>query len=255
MCTRGYLDGDGDRDLFDILRLVDIILDRPPPPNPDEVYAADLDDDEDYDLFDLMAEVDCVIDKGSGSVCPATCTPTPMDTDTPRDTDTPTDTPPGCDCWVCLYGCYILDTTYSTTIDKCRKPTRYDQTGTVTYSLPYWHCCGAGGPNWGKLWIRAALDSKWTQPAKIVPGNCTVKRGTATLSGSQLNDYLVAYTFQYSLPSACSISITHHDIHINGRCFKHIFRPCDYSGVSDKTYESVTYKWKLWGCYWTFLIN
>ena len=59
--AKGDMDQDGDFDLFDVLRLVDIILERPPTPTPYEQWAGDLDDDGDIDLFDVLALVDLVL--------------------------------------------------------------------------------------------------------------------------------------------------------------------------------------------------
>jgi len=58
---KGDLDQDGDTDLFDILRLVDILLGRPPPPTEHETWAGDLDGDGDTDLFDVLAMVDVLL--------------------------------------------------------------------------------------------------------------------------------------------------------------------------------------------------
>ena len=56
--TKGDLNQDGEVDLFDVLRVVDILLHRPPAPTPYEDWAGDLDDDGDIDLFDILALVD-----------------------------------------------------------------------------------------------------------------------------------------------------------------------------------------------------
>ena len=61
VCTRGDLDNDGDWDIFDILRLLDIALENPPPPSVYETCAADMDDDGDYDIFDILRCVDKVL--------------------------------------------------------------------------------------------------------------------------------------------------------------------------------------------------
>ena len=55
---KGDLDYDADSDIFDILRLVDILLNRPPPPSDVELWAGDMDDDGDQDIFDIIALVD-----------------------------------------------------------------------------------------------------------------------------------------------------------------------------------------------------
>ena len=61
-CVKGDLDNDGDWDLFDILRLVDIVLDIPPTPTAWETCAGDMDEDGDHDLFDILALVDKVLE-------------------------------------------------------------------------------------------------------------------------------------------------------------------------------------------------
>jgi len=58
---KGDMEPDGDRDLFDVLRLVDIILGWPPAPSAHERLAGDVDDDGDIDLFDVLALVDIVL--------------------------------------------------------------------------------------------------------------------------------------------------------------------------------------------------
>ena len=60
-CTPGDLDDDGDVDLFDVLRAVDIVLDVGAPPSPIEQCAGDIDTDGDIDLFDILAIVDIVL--------------------------------------------------------------------------------------------------------------------------------------------------------------------------------------------------
>ena len=57
----GDLDNDGDIDLFDVLRLVDIILGRPPEPSAYEQIVGDLDEDGDLDLFDVLVAVDILL--------------------------------------------------------------------------------------------------------------------------------------------------------------------------------------------------
>lgn len=59
---KGDLEPDGDWDLFDVLRSVDIVLDIPPLPSAYEQWAADMDDDLDIDLFDILAIVDKVLE-------------------------------------------------------------------------------------------------------------------------------------------------------------------------------------------------
>jgi len=61
VCTPGDLDGDGDKDLFDVLRLVDMVLDRPPPPSPIEECAGDVDGDGDFTIFDILMVVDLIL--------------------------------------------------------------------------------------------------------------------------------------------------------------------------------------------------
>ena len=58
---KGDLEPDGDIDLFDVLRAVDIVLDVPPLPNPYEQWAGDMEDDLDIDLFDILAIIDIVL--------------------------------------------------------------------------------------------------------------------------------------------------------------------------------------------------
>ena len=58
---KGDLDADGDLDLFDTLRMVDILLTRPPDPSPYELLAGDMDDDGDVDLFDVLELVEILI--------------------------------------------------------------------------------------------------------------------------------------------------------------------------------------------------
>ena len=58
---KGDLDKDGDLDLFDVLRAVDIILGRPPPASPYESWAGDIDGDGDVDLFDVLAMIDILL--------------------------------------------------------------------------------------------------------------------------------------------------------------------------------------------------
>jgi hypothetical protein len=61
--VKGDLDGDGDCDLFDVLREVDIVLSKPPAPTAYELWAGDMDGDADIDLFDVLALVDCILGK------------------------------------------------------------------------------------------------------------------------------------------------------------------------------------------------
>jgi hypothetical protein len=60
-CSPGDLDNDGDVDLFDVLRAVDIVLEVGPDPTPLESCAADIDEDGDVDLFDILAIVDIIL--------------------------------------------------------------------------------------------------------------------------------------------------------------------------------------------------
>ena len=60
--TKGDMEPDGDLDLFDVLRLVDIVLEVPPPPTSHELWAGDMDADGDVDLFDILALVDKVLE-------------------------------------------------------------------------------------------------------------------------------------------------------------------------------------------------
>ena len=59
--VKGDLDQDGDCDIFDVLRVVDIILDLPPMPTDYEIWAADMDGDGDIDLFDILSLVNKVL--------------------------------------------------------------------------------------------------------------------------------------------------------------------------------------------------
>lgn len=58
---KGDLDGDGDCDIFDVLRQIDIALDKPPAPTAYEQWAGDMDDDGNIDLFDVLALIDCIL--------------------------------------------------------------------------------------------------------------------------------------------------------------------------------------------------
>jgi hypothetical protein len=59
---KGDLNQDGEMNLFDILRCVDIILDEPPPPSPHESWAADLDENGEINLFDILLMVDALLE-------------------------------------------------------------------------------------------------------------------------------------------------------------------------------------------------
>jgi len=58
----GDMEPDGDLDLFDILRIVDIILDLPPEPTVHQLCAADVEKDGDIDLFDLLQAIDLLLE-------------------------------------------------------------------------------------------------------------------------------------------------------------------------------------------------
>ena len=58
---KGDMEPDGDVDLFDALRMVDILLGRPPDPTAHELTAGDMDSDGDIDLFDVLAVVDILL--------------------------------------------------------------------------------------------------------------------------------------------------------------------------------------------------
>ena len=60
--VKGDLEPDGDVDLFDVLRVVDIVLQRPPEPGPYELWAADYDSDGDVDLFDILAIITILLE-------------------------------------------------------------------------------------------------------------------------------------------------------------------------------------------------
>jgi hypothetical protein len=66
--VKGDLDGDGDCDLFDVLRQIDIVLHKPPAPTAYEEWAGDMDGDADIDLFDVLALIDCILGK-TACVC------------------------------------------------------------------------------------------------------------------------------------------------------------------------------------------
>jgi len=57
----GDLDEDDDVDLFDVLRAVDIVIGRAPPPTDYEQCACDLDEDGDTDLFDVLGIIDLLL--------------------------------------------------------------------------------------------------------------------------------------------------------------------------------------------------
>jgi len=59
---KGDLDDNSEIDIFDLLRLVDILLRRPPEPTFHERHAGDLDNDGDQDLFDVLELVDLVLE-------------------------------------------------------------------------------------------------------------------------------------------------------------------------------------------------
>ena len=54
-------DGSG-IDLFDVLRMIDIVLNRPPLPTEYELWAGDLDGDGDIDIVDIMDAIDIALD-------------------------------------------------------------------------------------------------------------------------------------------------------------------------------------------------
>ena len=58
---KGDMEPDGDRDLFDVLRMVDILLGRPPEPSPYELQAGDMDDNGAVDLFDILEVIDYLL--------------------------------------------------------------------------------------------------------------------------------------------------------------------------------------------------
>jgi hypothetical protein len=59
--VKGDLTGDCGCDLFDVLRQINIVLDKPPVPTPCELWAGDMDDDGDIDLFDILMEINCIL--------------------------------------------------------------------------------------------------------------------------------------------------------------------------------------------------
>jgi hypothetical protein len=72
--VKGDLDGDGDCDLFDVLRQIDIVLHKPPAPTAYEQWAGDMDGDTDIDLFDVLALIDCILGK-TACVCAGASAP------------------------------------------------------------------------------------------------------------------------------------------------------------------------------------
>ena len=61
---KGDMEPDGDVDLSDLLRVVDILIWRPPEPSPHEQWAADMNDDDILDLFDALMIVDKLLAQG-----------------------------------------------------------------------------------------------------------------------------------------------------------------------------------------------
>jgi hypothetical protein len=59
--TKGDVTADGRVDLFDVLRMVDITLARPPVPTPYEEWSGDFDDDGDIDIIDINHAIDIVL--------------------------------------------------------------------------------------------------------------------------------------------------------------------------------------------------
>jgi len=59
----GDMEPDGDLDLDDLIRLVDLVLDRPPPASPHEHWAGDLQRDGDLDVFDIVSLIDLILER------------------------------------------------------------------------------------------------------------------------------------------------------------------------------------------------
>jgi hypothetical protein len=62
VCTPADLDQDGEINLFDILRVIDVILDVPPPPSEYELCAADMNHDQEINIFDVLTMVDLILE-------------------------------------------------------------------------------------------------------------------------------------------------------------------------------------------------
>ncbi len=60
---KGDLNNDGKINLFDILRLVDIVVGNPPAPSPDELIAGDINDDGEINIIDIIMLVDIVLSR------------------------------------------------------------------------------------------------------------------------------------------------------------------------------------------------
>ncbi|MBD3374191.1 T9SS type A sorting domain-containing protein [candidate division KSB1 bacterium] len=61
-------------DLFDVLRMIDIVLNRQPPPTPYEIWAGDLDNDGDIDIVDIMDAIDIALAEAAALPKPAAVT-------------------------------------------------------------------------------------------------------------------------------------------------------------------------------------
>ena len=70
ICHKGDLDFDSDRDLFDLIRLVDVVLDLPPPAVAYEQWAADVDKNGTIDIFDILFLVDHILYYDDGDTPP-----------------------------------------------------------------------------------------------------------------------------------------------------------------------------------------
>ena len=58
---KGDVDASSTVDLFDVLRMIDIALSRPPAPTPYEQWAGDFDDDGDVDVLDINQAIDIAL--------------------------------------------------------------------------------------------------------------------------------------------------------------------------------------------------
>lgn len=65
-CEKGDLNSDGVVDVFDVIKIVNIILGIEPDPTEDELCAADYDDDGNIDVFDIIKVVNYILGIGAG---------------------------------------------------------------------------------------------------------------------------------------------------------------------------------------------
>lgn len=64
-------------DLFDVLRMIDIVLNRQPPPSSYEIWAGDLDGDGDIDIVDIMDAIDIALAEAAALPKPVAATSSP----------------------------------------------------------------------------------------------------------------------------------------------------------------------------------